>query len=519
MKTQYTMKKRIWTTVGMALLVMAGHAQTDERVWSIGLHGGISQYNGDRGNRWYSFEANEPQYGFGMVSLSRYLSPHFDVSFFATRGQIGNTEVITSWSTPKEIATNHFRAQVNTTHLVLRYNIVGPQHPVRPYIFAGAGLLIHEKRYTVDKARVDGSVPTFGGGVNFRLSDFVHLQLQETFMYSTTDNIDRQIAGNTNDAYLFHTVGLMFDFGKLPDADADGISDKKDLCGSTPAGVEVDKNGCPLDRDKDGTADYIDDCPDLAGALTLMGCPDGDLDGIADKEDRCPNDAGSLSSRGCPDSDKDGIVDIDDKCQGTVAKYKVDSTGCPMDTDRDGVLNEDDRCPTIAGALALGGCADTDKDGVSDLDDRCPNAIGTLANKGCPEITKEDQMKITTIASKIYFETGKTTLKTESLAQLDALVSILNKYEGAILIIEGHTDDVGTAEYNQELSQGRVDAVKAYLMSKGIMESRLVSVGYGEARPVGDNKTAAGRQKNRRVELKTTYEVPVNNANTTPEKK
>lgn len=505
--------------VGMALVVITGHSQTDERLWSIGLHGGLTQYNGDRGNRWYSFEKDETAYGFGMISVSRYLSPHFDASFFAVRGEIGNTEAITSWSTPKEIASNHFRTRYNSANLVLRYNITGPQSPVRPYIFAGAGLVFHEKRYTLRNARVDGSVPTFGAGVNFRLTDFVHLQLQETFMYSTTDAIDRTVAGPTNDSYLLHTAGLVFDFGKLPDADLDGISDKKDLCSNTPAGVEVDKNGCPLDRDKDGTADYIDECPDAVGSLALIGCPDVDMDGIADREDRCPTDAGTLSSRGCPDSDKDGVVDIDDKCSGTLAKYKVDSTGCAIDSDKDGVMNEDDRCPNIAGALSMQGCADSDKDGVSDLDDRCPNTVGTLVNKGCPEIAKEDQKKITTIASKIYFETGKATLKTESLAQLDALVSILNKYEGAILIIEGHTDNVGTDEYNQDLSQRRVESVKAYLMSKGIMESRLVAIGYGESKPIGDNNTSGGRQKNRRVELRTTYEVPVNNANTSPEKK
>ena len=169
----------------------------------------------------------------------------------------------------------------------------------------------------------------------------------------------------------------------------------------------------------------------------------------------------------------------------------------------------DTYCYRSAGLASLSGCADSDKDGVSDLDDRCPGKVGTVANKGCPEIAPEDLTRIQTIASKIYFETGKADLKAESLAQLDALVQILNKYEGAILVIEGHTDWVGTDEYNQDLSQRRTESVKKYLMSKGIMESRIVAIGYGESKPIADNNTAAGRAKNRRVELRTTYEYKV----------
>jgi outer membrane protein OmpA-like peptidoglycan-associated protein len=470
------------------------------------LHGGITQYNGDRGQNFY--KTKQAGYGFAGLSFSRYISPHWDASLFTTYGQIGNREETSPWSTPEDEATNYFRTQLSTTHLIVRFHFVKPEHNVRPYLFAGAGFIVYEKDYSIVHQRVEGSLPTFGLGANLRITEYVKLQLQESFMYTTTDNVDKTIGGSANDAYLYHTVGLIFEFGKMQDADQDGVADKKDNCPSTPMGVIVDPNGCPVDGDKDGVADYIDECPAVAGPAALKGCPDGDKDGIADKEDRCPDVSGPANFRGCPDSDNDGVVDLDDKCPATLAKYKTDASGCPVDTDGDGVFNEDDRCPSIAGVLAFQGCADTDKDGVSDLDDRCPSVVGTIANKGCPEITKEDQVKITSIASKIYFETGKATLKTESYAQLDALILILNKYEGAILIIEGHTDNVGEDAYNMTLSQQRTDAVKAYLMSKGIMESRLVAIGYGETRPVDDNNKSTGRAKNRRVELKTTYEVP-----------
>ena len=323
-------------------------------------------------------------------------------------------------------------------------------------------------------------------------------------MYSASDAIDRQ-QGAYNDMFLFHTAGLFFNVGVKPDTDKDGVTDKKDNCGDTPSGVAVDVNGCPVDTDKDGVADYVDNCPDMSGTTALNGCPDKDGDGLADKDDRCPDVQGPFDLKGCPDTDKDGVIDIADACPGTAAGYKVDVNGCELDNDADKIVNEEDRCPDAAGPMALKGCPDSDNDGLSDADDRCPKVAGIAANKGCPEIPKTEIQRITVIASKIFFETGKAKLKVESQAQLDELVTILNKYPEANLVIEGHTDNVGEDAFNLDLSQKRADAVKAYLVSKGISPARLTSIGYGESKPVADNSKSSGRAKNRRVELKTAY--------------
>ena len=180
-----------------------------------------------------------------------------------------------------------------------------------------------------------------------------------------------------------------------------------------------------------------------------------------------------------------------------------------MDTDGDGIINEEDQCPSAAGNMALKGCPDTDADGVSDFYDKCPKIKGSLQNSGCPEIAKADIIKVTTIASKIFFEFDKATLTAASLPQLDALTEILKKYEGANLFLEGHTDNVGEDKYNMDLSQQRMDAVKAFLMSKGVFESRIYANGFGESRPIATNDTDAGRSKNRRVEMKLNYSQPV----------
>ena len=208
---------------------------------------------------------------------------------------------------------------------------------------------------------------------------------------------------------------------------------------------------------------------------------------------------------GCPDADGDGVADLDDICPDTKAGYNVNAVGCPMDNDNDGIVNEEDRCPDAAGPASLKGCPDTDGDGVVDLDDRCPEIKGTLTNQGCPEIPKEVAVKITQIASKIFFESNSDVLKVASLEQLNELVKILKEYQTANLQIDGHTDSQGSDEFNQILSQKRTESVKTYLMGKGIMESRLTTTGFGEKNPIADNNSSAGRAKNRRVELKTSY--------------
>ena len=467
------------------------YSQTADKKWNIGLHGGSMQYNGDLGNDFY--RTNQAFYGFGGISFSRYIGPHFDLNLLLTKGEIGHSS--------KE---GSFFSGISTGILNFRFNLTGPDAIVRPYLFVGTGLLMFSVNPTDEKSKTDFAAPSAGAGFNFKLNESVMFQIQETFLYSGADDKDG-VVKNSNDVFLQHTIGFTFNFGNKKDADLDGVADRKDKCPGTPKGVKVDENGCPLDKDNDGVADYIDACPNDSGPKSLNGCPDRDNDGVADKDDDCPDVKGLIKYKGCPDSDLDGVPDNLDKCPDTKPRYKVDITGCPMDKDKDGVLDEDDACPDVAGTVAMKGCPDTDGDGIADNVDRCPDVAGTIANKGCPEMKVEDVKKITQIASKIFFETNSDKLKVASLVQLDELAEILQRYPEANLTVEGHTDDVGEDAYNMTLSQKRTESVKTYLMGKGIFESRLTAIGYGETKPIADNKTSIGRAKNRRVELKTQY--------------
>ncbi|MBC7415151.1 MAG: OmpA family protein [Herminiimonas sp.] len=106
-----------------------------------------------------------------------------------------------------------------------------------------------------------------------------------------------------------------------------------------------------------------------------------------------------------------------------------------------------------------------------------------------------------TFAADAFFDFDKSVLKPEGKAKLDDLASKLQGMNLEVIIAVGHTDSIGTDAYNQKLSVRRAEAVKGYLVSKGIEANRVYTEGKGEKQPVADNKTAAGRAKNRRVEI------------------
>jgi len=106
-----------------------------------------------------------------------------------------------------------------------------------------------------------------------------------------------------------------------------------------------------------------------------------------------------------------------------------------------------------------------------------------------------------TFAADAFFDFGKSTLKPEAKAKLDDLVAKTAGVNLEVIIAVGHTDSTGTDAYNQKLSVARSEAVKAYLVSKGIEKNRVYTEGEGEKQPVADNKTKEGKAKNRRVEI------------------
>ena len=249
------------------------------------------------------------------------------------------------------------------------------------------------------------------------------------------------------------SIGVSYFLGGPKDSDKDGVYNRGDLCPDTPAGQIVDDDGCPIDSDLDGVPNGWDQCPNTPRGATVdeYGCPwDEDLDMVLNGLDKCP------------ETPPGALVDVD---------------GCPFDTDNDGYLDGIDRCPdTPEGA---------------EVDDR-----------GCSEIQEGIQEGLL-VLHNVYFDFDEDTMRPESMPIVDEVGLALLQRPGIKFEIQGHTDAVGSVEYNQKLSDERANTVLDYLIENfPELDASLYSArGVGESRPRATNETPEGRQENRRVEL------------------
>ena len=332
---------------------------------------------------------------------------------------------------------------IGTDAEVFLYRLDGLYHfildkGVYPYVAAGMGVI------SIDKKGIDDDndfIFNYGGGIKFLIKErmYVRGDVRNVLAFNGDTNSD-----------LIYTVGLTFLLGKKAappmDSDGDGVLDSDDQCPGTPQGVAVDSKGCPLDSDGDGVYDYKDKCP---------GTPAG----VAVNSDGCPRD-----------SDGDGVYDHLDKCPGTPAGAPVDSDGCPLDSDGDGVYDYFDQCPDTPEGIAVD-------------------------SKGCPlPMKKEVRMELA-----VEFAFDSAVVKTIYADHITKVANFLKAYPDAWAEIEGHTDSKGSDEYNLRLSQKRAINVMKELIKHGIDAAYLIAKGYGESRPIADNSTEEGRQKNRRV--------------------
>lgn len=210
------------------------------------------------------------------------------------------------------------------------------------------------------------------------------------------------------------------------------------------------------------------------------------------------NFPGKEAQAAAMDSDGDGVVDSRDRCPGTPAGVPVNEEGC-ADSDGDGVIDTRDLCPgTPPGTpVDANGCSDIDGDGISDRIDSCPSSPAGQAvmSNGCAA-------EQSVVLDGVNFEFNSAKLEVNAQRLLDRVGESLLDSPTFTVELQGHTDNTGTDAYNLILSQDRANAVKAYLIGKGVEPERMVARGYGERQPVADNSTDEGRIRNRRVEMK-----------------
>ena len=349
----------------------------------------------------------------------------------------------------------------------------------------------------------------------------------------TADYFRQTSAGRPEYVNWGGQAGLSLMFGnarsshasKDKDKDQDGIRDRDDRCPMTPARKAVDADGCAaIQRDADGDRvnDEADRCPNSApgAAVEADGCApgprDGDQDGVIDSADRCQATplGERIDTEGCSasqkDDDNDGVMNNADRCPDSKSGEPVDGAGCtpgPQDSDHDGVIDTMDQCPnTPAGEIVNPrGCTrDTDADGIPDSRDHCGNtpAGEKTDENGCPILFKKGAR--TVILRGVTFQPGKARLTPEGRDVLRDIASQLVENPEYRILVSGHTDNTGTRAANLRLSLARARTVETFLEANGVPPRQLSSKGFGPDVPIASNKTAAGRAKNRRVELNRT---------------
>ncbi len=483
--------------------------------WELGISGGATTYFGDIASSNFALKPANPALGF---FVKKEWAPFFSLKTSIISTSLSGDDYLYPEQTDRLNRGFYFNTQVVEIALTTEWDPFKSSNLQRfsPTIFLGPAVFFIQPEANFERNKLDGNKEgiitdqstDFGGGLfgftgglgfNLRLVSNLYINASAGLRVPFSDHLDG-ISASANperdDWYGSATLALAYRISRRDD-DGDGIANKTDRCPQVP-GLEV-LEGCP-DSDSDGIEDQIDECPLEPGTAELFGCPDSDGDGITDKMDRCPVEAGSPLNNGCPykDSDGDGIDDTKDKCPFKAGPKEL--LGCPeIDTDGDGILDENDACPEVFGIAIFSGCPDSDGDGVQDAKDKCPEKFGLYEYNGCPPELTARQIAEDLNGKHIYFETGK--YDPVAFYHLNQVAEFLIQYPDFKLKLKGYTDSAGEREQNKYVSRKRAKNCYHYLIEKGISASRISYYGYGERAPVASNKTAEGRQLNRRVEI------------------
>jgi outer membrane protein OmpA-like peptidoglycan-associated protein len=364
-----------------------------------------------------------------------------------------------------------------------------------PYVGAGVGLGYYFSNATfrapsIKQSAYMGYIP-LTLGVEYALSDVLQIDVNANFNYSFTDNIvtnkfTDSDGGGMNDAWwgIFASVSYTV-FGGDNDADKDGLLKS----------VEKQLGTNPNKADTDG--DGLSDGDEVNKYHTNPLKVDSDNDNLSDKDEIMvyktdPNKA---------DTDGDGLLDGDE-----VLKYGTDPL--KVDTDGDGLSDGDDVLKYKTDPLKV----DTDGDGLSDVDEVLKYKTNPLDPKDPPkEVAKPVETPTTKalnaevgkaiVLEGVVFAVGSSTVGASSDSILTRALKTFLENPTMEVEIRGYTDNTGDAKKNAKLSQTRADAIKTWLMMRGVPANKISSKGYGSANPIAPNTTADGRAQNRRIEF------------------
>ncbi len=415
------------------------------RTWSFGIHAGIiSPYTFIGGKQ--DFKGRESQLGYGAYIKNQFTSTFgIEAEYFG--GQIaGNgpptgtvTQPYASFSTQLNW-TAALAANITLANINWRHN----QGTIQPYLTLGGGFMsFTPKVYSGTGARL----PIASTSTDFQ-EFFIPVGLGLKFDIAKGVNLD---------------LGYQMNFVNSDFVDGYAFGNTNDKFSYAHAGLEFAFGG----KSKPQLATHNPVSSMRYEYMTKAQTLQAELDAQKAENDRLRNDLNSTNNnlattnanlaKLTQDSDGDGVPDFFDKCPNTPAGTKVDGAGCPL-----------------------------------------PVAKQPVETK--VYITEADRKVVKDAIANLEFDLGKATIRAHSFPSLDRVARLLVD-KNFSLKLAGHTDNIGSDDFNMRLSKDRAESIKNYLVSKGANPSRIEATGYGETQPIATNKTAAGRQKNRRVEF------------------
>lgn len=374
------------------------------------------------------------------------------------------------------------KAKVYQFRVDFTYPFILKNSRFTPFLAVGAGGNLYER-----SAGTKGkSLAAYGVGLKYKLLDY---------LVARTDARHVIFVEPERDDNFELTAGLTYIFGverkpKQPvDADNDGVPENLDKCPDTPKGVKVDKHGCPRDSDRDGVPDHLDKCANTPKGVAVdkKGCPEVPAEVPSEEKERdeksepaVPPAAPLLPLPSLPAADAaiaaepgPGIVALPLVAEGATGK-----------------VESEEKKAAPAEPLRVS-------------PEEAPAPAAPAAGKEAPAPLEAEQGYL--LRFNVEFDFDKAAIRPRYHGLLRKAVNFLKTNPGTVAEIRGHTDSIGNADYNLLLSKRRAESVRRYLVkNSGIDASRVIVSGYGFHRPIADNRSAAGRQKNRRTEVTIT---------------
>jgi outer membrane protein OmpA-like peptidoglycan-associated protein len=469
--------------------------------WSIGVRGG--------GNMWFNDFNKRKVSGGGELYIRYAFTRKFSL------GVIGAYEILQAGQDPVyptdfNLSHPYIETKGISGDLVAWYHFIAGSK-FSPYLYIGVGGYSYKRKvenktpFPADKSYTTLHIP-LGFGFDFMFSKNIgfNLDLGARAMDDVTDNWKGNVPNKTEigifDWYATGKAGINFYLGSSDsdDNDGDGLTNGEEKkLGTDPNKADTDGDGLsdgeeanvyktdPKKADSDG--DGLNDGDEVKTYKTDPNKADSDGDGLSDGQEVNQYKTDPLKA----DTDGDGLNDGQEVNQNKTDPAKAD-------TDNDGLSDGQEVNQYKTDPLK----ADTDGGSVYDGQEIANNTkpldpTDDVPKKVAPKIELGKSM----VLEGIVFKTGKAIIDPSSEETLKSALKTLNDNPEISVEVRGYTDNVGKAASNMRLSQKRAEAVRWWLIKKGVSSKRIYAKGYGQTNPIGDNATPEGKAKNRRIEF------------------